>query len=234
MTSAHPASAVAARTGSVRRYDAVKRILDVLVSGVLLLLTLPLSIYATLQVWLEDRGPVLYRARRVGRHGRDFTMLKFRTMVLDAERLGGSSTATTDPRLTRAGRRLRRWKLDEVPQLVNVIRGDMSLVGPRPQVRWDVDRYTAPEQALLEVRPGITDWASIRFSNEGEILAGHEDPDAAYDLLIRPEKMTLALKYVEQRSLRTDIGILIRTAAALFSPPQQTLQRASDAPDRNG
>jgi lipopolysaccharide/colanic/teichoic acid biosynthesis glycosyltransferase len=184
---------------------------------------------------LEDGGPVLYRGTRVGLDGRPFPMLKFRSMVVDAARMGGPSTADDDPRLTRAGSSLRRWKLDELPQFINVLRGDMSLVGPRPQVPVDVDRYTADERQLLAVRPGITDWASVFFRHEGAILAGHPDPDRAYDELIRPRKIELGLAYVRHRSLRTDLRILGLTALAVLgsSRTDTVLARALPVDARN-
>ncbi|MCA1563426.1 MAG: sugar transferase, partial [Acidobacteria bacterium] len=142
--------------------------------------------------------------------------LKFRTMVADAEWVGGSSTPEDDPRITRVGALLRRYKLDELPQLVNVLRGEMSLVGPRPQVLEEVARYTPEERRLLEVQPGITDYASIRFRDEGAILKGQGDPHEAYVRLIRPEKMRLGLEYVRTHSFRTDLIIIGRTLAALL------------------
>ena len=171
---------------------------------------------AILAIWtrikLDGDGPAIYAGRRVGLGGRDFRMYKFRTMVTNADRVGGPSTPDDDPRLTRTGRFLRRYKLDELPQLVNVLKGDMSFVGPRPQVAEEVAGYTAEERELLSVRPGITDWASLRFHNEGEILAGHSDPDRAYAELIRPEKMRLGLEYVRRGTFRDDMGILVKTA----------------------
>ena len=143
-------------------------------------------------------------------------MYKFRTMVADADRIGGPSTSEDDPRLTRTGAMLRRYKLDELPQLVNVIKGDMSFVGPRPDVPTEVAKYTAEERLLLTVRPGITDWASLRFHNEGQILRGYEDPHAAYLQLIRPEKVRLGLEYVEHATFKTDLAILLRTLALLL------------------
>ena len=145
-----------------------------------------------------------------------FKMRKFRTMVVDADRIGGSSTPADDPRLTTIGKALRRWKIDEMPQLINVLLGEMSLVGPRPQVASDVARYTEDERRLLSVRPGVTDWASIEFRNEAEILRGHPDADNAYDELIRPEKIRLGLAYVDQRSLWVDLQILYLTAKAVL------------------
>jgi lipopolysaccharide/colanic/teichoic acid biosynthesis glycosyltransferase len=204
--------------GNTVGYAVAKRLLDVTVAAGVLVACAPLIAYAALRIKLEDGGPVFYRGSRVGRGGEPFAMLKFRSMVTDAARLGGSSTADDDPRLTRAGRFLRRWKLDELPQLLNVLRGEMSLVGPRPQVAWDVERYTERERRLLDVRPGITDWASVLFRNEGAILAGHADVDRAYDEHIRPRKIALGLRYVANRSLRTDLGILWLTARVVLRP----------------
>lgn len=197
-------------------YRHVKRAVDMVVSGVLLVLSSPAMFVVGLLIKRHDGGDVLYRAPRVGRDGNEFTMLKFRTMVIDAEKLGGSSTASNDSRITPVGTWLRSHKLDELPQLLNVLRGDMSLVGPRPQVSWDVDRYTPAERRLLSVAPGITDWASIKFRNEGEILAREADPDEAYDRLIRPEKIRLGLDYVERVSLRTDLSILGQTVRTVL------------------
>ncbi len=171
---------------------------------------------AILAIWarikLDRDGPAIYAGGRVGRGGREFRMYKFRTMVTNADRVGGPNTPDDDPRLTSTGRFLRRYKLDELPQLVNVLKGDMSFVGPRPQVQEEVAGYTPEERELLSVRPGITDWSSLRFHNEGEILAGHPDPDRAYAELIRPEKMRLGLEYVRRGRFRDDLDILVKTA----------------------
>lgn len=159
--------------------------------------------------------PVLYKAPRVGRHGQTFAMMKFRTMTVGADR-GASSTSTDDARITPFGASLRRAKLDELPQLLNVVRGEMSLVGPRPQVQWAVDVYDDRERRLLTVRPGMTDLASIWFNNEGERLAGAADPDAAYLQLIAPGKTALALSYVEGQTVRRYLHILVLTARAML------------------
>ena len=148
-----------------------------------------------------------------------FSMMKFRTMRVDAESMGGSSTPSDDPRVTPIGSFLRRFKLDELPQFWNVLVGDMSLVGPRPQVKWAVDKYSEEERLLLTVRPGITDPASLRFANEGAILKGHPDPDRAYFELIHPEKMRLSLDYVKHHSLAGDFKILLATVAAALGKP---------------
>ena len=208
-------------------YETTKRTVDVAVAAAVLLGTAPLSAVVAWRIRREDGGPALYRGIRVGRGGETFAMLKFRTMVVDAASRGGDSTANDDPRLTTTGHFLRRWKLDELPQFLNVLRGDMSLVGPRPQVVWDVERYTEEERHLLDVRPGITDWASIRYRHEGRILAGLADPDAGYDELIRPGKIELGLAYVRQRSLAVDLSILALTALAVLGHPRtdQLLER---------
>ena len=194
---------------------AAKRAFDVVLSAVGLVLLSP--ILAAMGVWIkmDSRGPVFYRGVRVGRLGRPFRIFKFRTMVEDAERLGSASTPEDDRRVTRVGRFLRKYKLDEVPQLLNVFVGDMSLVGPRPQVVWAVERYTPAEKAVLSIRPGITDYASLHFRNEGEILRGSSDPDKDYFEKIHPEKMRLSLEYVKTQSFWLDCAILMKTLGAI-------------------
>jgi lipopolysaccharide/colanic/teichoic acid biosynthesis glycosyltransferase len=193
-----------------------KRLFDLISSSIVLLLLSPLLLVVAIAIKRGSTGPVFYRGPRIGMDKRPFMMLKFRTMVIDADAKGPSSTSADDPRITKIGVFLRRFKLDELPQFINVFKGEMSLVGPRPQVAWAVDGYSAEEQRVLTVRPGITDWASIRFSNEGEILKGSTDPDRDYMILIHPEKMRLSLKYVDSVSFATDLGILLRTAGAVF------------------
>jgi lipopolysaccharide/colanic/teichoic acid biosynthesis glycosyltransferase len=189
----------------------VKRVLDLALSVAGLVVLAPLFLVVAALIRWEDGGPIFYRGVRAGRDGRPFRMLKVRTMVVDADRIGPPSTADDDPRITRVGRWLRRYKLDEFPQLLNVVKGDMSLVGPRPEVLQEVEQYVGEEKLLLSVRPGITDWASLRFYNEGEILRGSPDPHQTYREQIRPEKIRLGLEYVRHRSVRTDLVILART-----------------------
>jgi lipopolysaccharide/colanic/teichoic acid biosynthesis glycosyltransferase len=197
-----------------------KRLFDIVFSIIALIVVVPITAAASLLIWAHDGHAPLYRGLRVGRGGRDFRMVKLRTMVANGERLGGSSTAASDRRLTLLGAALRRFKLDELPQFWNVLVGDMSIVGPRPNVRpGGVDCYTMEERRLLTVRPGITDLASIVFSDEGEILKGSPDPDRLYDAVIRPWKNRLGLLYVERRDMTADACLIGLTVIALFSKP---------------
>jgi len=196
-------------------YPVAKRLFDIVFALLGLVLTLPLFAVIALLIKRDSEGPVFYRAPRVGKDGKPFKMLKFRTMVANADKIGGPSTANDDPRITRVGRFLRRYKLDELPQLINVLKGEMSFVGPRPEVQQYVDMYTEEEKAILTVKPGITDWASLWNSDEGAVLAGSPDPEKAYLELIRPTKIKLQLEYVRRRSFLTDLGILLRTVMAV-------------------
>jgi lipopolysaccharide/colanic/teichoic acid biosynthesis glycosyltransferase len=166
---------------------------------------------------LEDDGPIFYRGIRVGRYGKQFKIFKFRTMVVNAEQIGGPSTAADDSRITRIGKSIRKYKLDEVPQLINVFKGEMSLVGPRPEVQHYVDMFTGEEKAILTLRPGITDWASLWNPDEGSILSGSPDPERTYMEKIRPTKLKLQLKYVRERSFFVDLIIILRTVATVIS-----------------
>ena len=199
-------------------YELAKRTFDTAVAAIGLVVLSPVLGFIALRIKTSSPGPILYRGKRVGLNGETFDMLKFRTMVIDADQIGGSSTPEDDPRVTPVGKMLRRYKLDELPQLINVLKGDMSFVGPRPQVQWAVDLYTPEEREILEVRPGITDEASLRFSNEAEILKGSKDPDKDYIEKIHPEKMRLSLEYVRNRSFSGDLSIIARTAGTIFKP----------------
>jgi lipopolysaccharide/colanic/teichoic acid biosynthesis glycosyltransferase len=197
-----------------------KRALDVVVALVLLVVASPVLLVAMVAIWLQDGHSPLHRGVRVGRGNRDFRMIKLRSMTVDAEAKGGTSTARGDPRVTPLGQKLRRWKIDELPQFWNVLIGDMSLVGPRPNTRrGGVDRYTADEMRLLAIRPGITDLASVVFADEGDIIDSAADPDSAYDILIRPWKSRLGLLYVERRDVTTDLHLLWLTALAIVARP---------------
>ncbi len=197
--------------------DTGKRFLDLFVSSIAAFLLSPLILILGAVVWLEDFHPPLYVAPRVGRFNSMFKMVKLRSMRIGSDQTGVDSTAGNDSRITAIGRILRAYKLDELPQLWNVLKGEMSLVGPRPQVSREVDIYTETERELLTVKPGVTDLSSIVFSDEGEILKGSHDPDLAYNQLIRPWKSRLGLLYVHNRSLRLDIELIFLSALALIS-----------------
>ena len=198
----------------------MKRSFDLILSLLGLIVLAPVFAAVAVAIKIESAGPVFYRGLRAGRYGKAFRIFKFRTMVVKAEALGSASTPEDDQRITRVGRFLRKLKLDELPQLLNVVRGEMSLVGPRPQVPWAVEQYTPEERTILKVRPGITDPASVRFRNEGEILRGSADPDKDYFEKIHPEKMRLSIEYVQKQSFLLDCKILVQTMAAVVVPGQ--------------
>jgi lipopolysaccharide/colanic/teichoic acid biosynthesis glycosyltransferase len=195
----------------------IKRLFDITFTSIGLLLTASIFLALALLIKLQDGGPIFYRGVRVGRYGRLFKIYKFRTMVINAEKMGGPSTADDDPRITRIGKFIRNYKLDELPQLINVFKGEMSLVGPRPEVRHYVNMFTEEEKAILTVRPGITDWASLWNPDEGRILSGSPDPERTYMEEIRPTKLRLQLKYVRERSFMVDLSIILRTIATVIS-----------------
>ncbi len=196
---------------------ALIRALDVGAAVLGLTLALPILVPLLLALWMQDRYSPFYVAPRMGRNGRPFRMVKLRSMRPNADKTGVDSTAANDNRITRLGHFIRRYKLDELTQLWNVLKGEMSLVGPRPNVERETRLYTAEELRLLSVRPGITDYASIVFADEGEILSGHSDPDLAYNQLIRPWKSRLGLFYVEHRSLGLNVKLVWLTSIAMLS-----------------
>jgi len=196
-----------------------KRAFDILAATLGLLLVSPLLLPVMLAIWLQDFRSPFYIAARVARGGRRFHMVKFRSMVPNADRIGGSSTAGDDRRITALGRFVRAYKIDELMQLWNVLKGDMSLVGPRPQAELDAGLYTDEERAMLSVRPGITDPASIVFSDEGEVLHGSPDPDLLYNQIIRPWKSRLALAYIRHRTFCLDLRLIVLTVVAIVSRP---------------
>jgi len=197
-------------------YPLIKRTLDIAIALIGIVLTSPVLCLLAVIIKTNSTGPAVYAGERVGKDGKPFKLYKFRTMVVDADTIGGPSAGDDDPRITRVGRILRKYKLDEFPQLANVLKGDMSFIGPRPEVQQEVELFTGEEKAILSIRPGITDYASIKFNNEGEILAGSEDPHQAYLQKIRPEKMRLGLEYVKNRSLWVDTKIMAKTITTLI------------------
>lgn len=195
----------------------MKRLFDIVASAIGLVIGSPFLLIAMVAIWAQDFKSPFYIAPRVGRNGDLFRMFKLRSMVTNADKSGVSSTSAGDRRITPIGHVIRRYKLDELVQLWNVLRGDLSLVGPRPDVPGEVALYTPEERRLLSVRPGITDIASIVFSDEGDILNGQADPDRAYRELISPWKHELALFYIDKRSMVVDLQIIWLTCVAIIS-----------------
>ena len=195
----------------------MKRILDIVCSFFGLIVLSPLLIPVMILVWLQDFHSPFYIAPRVGKNCRIFKMVKLRSMVFDADQTGVDSVSSNDSRITLIGRFIRKYKLDEFAQLWNVLKGDMSLVGPRPNVKRETDLYTDVEKGLLSVNPGITDFSSIVFSDENDILQDSKDPDIDYNQLIRPWKSRLGLLYVRHQSFLLDCVLVLLTVVALFS-----------------
>jgi lipopolysaccharide/colanic/teichoic acid biosynthesis glycosyltransferase len=193
----------------------VKRLFDVLVGAAALLLLSPLFLGVAIAIKLSSPGPIFYRAVRVGRHGVLFKLYKFRSMVVNADKIGAGITTAHDPRITPIGRFLRRTKLDELPQLINVLRGEMSLVGPRPEDPRYVALYTEAQRRVLRARPGMTSLASVRYRNEQALLSG-ADWETRYIQQIMPDKLAIDLQYMERATLLSDLGVLWQTFLALF------------------
>jgi lipopolysaccharide/colanic/teichoic acid biosynthesis glycosyltransferase len=195
----------------------IKRLFDLVSSFCGLVMTSPVLVPAIVAVWLQDRHTPFYVAPRVTRGGGIFSMVKLRSMVVNADTTGVDSTGAADKRITAIGHLIRRYKLDELTQLWNVFIGDMSLVGPRPNVKRETDLYTSIEKKLLTVKPGITDFSSIVFSDEGDILADKPNPDLTYNQLIRPWKSRLGIFYIEHQNLFLDIRLCVLTALAIVN-----------------
>jgi lipopolysaccharide/colanic/teichoic acid biosynthesis glycosyltransferase len=186
----------------------LKRLVDIVVSLFFLFLLSPILLLLAILIKLESNGPVFYLQVRVGLHGKDFRIFKFRTMFIGSDKAGLLTVGGRDPRITKVGVFIRKYKLDELPQLINVLFGDMSLVGPRPEVRKYVAMYNVEQLKVLNVKPGITDYASIQYSDENELLAKSEDPEKTYIDEIMPAKLLLNLKYINEISLLTDLKII--------------------------
>ena len=214
----------------------IKRFIDIFCAAAGLIATSPVLLPVMFLVWKQDGHSPFYIADRVGLRGRSFRMVKLRSMVINADKSGVDSTSANDVRITAVGHFIRRFKLDELSQLWNVLIGDMSLVGPRPNVKSEVDRYTDVEAGLLQSKPGITDISSIVFSDEGDILRDSEDPDLDYNRLIRPWKSRMGLFYIEKQSVVLDLSLIALTALAIVSKSRaltilDTILRRLDAPD---
>lgn len=195
----------------------MKRIFDVTASGLGLLLLSPLFLIVAIWIRLDSPGPVFYRQTRVGRYNKDFRLLKFRSMRVGSDKKGLITVGGRDPRVTRSGYYIRKYKLDELPQLINVFKGDMSLVGPRPEVRKYVDLYTPEQLHVLDVRPGITDMASIRYRNENELLEQAADPEQFYRDTVMQDKLRINLEYISGHSFFKDIKIILMTFKAVVT-----------------
>lgn len=189
----------------------MKRLFDIVASGLGLIVLSPVFLLLAVWIKLDSKGPVFYRQVRVGYKNRDFRIFKFRSMKQGADKGSLVTIGKRDPRVTNSGYFIRRLKLDELPQLINVLTGDMSLVGPRPEVRHYVDYWTPEQMHVLDVRPGITDPASIRFRNESELMAQVEDPEKYYIEVIMQEKIKLYLEYVEKQGFWYDLGLILKT-----------------------
>ncbi len=197
----------------------MKRLIDISISLMGLLLFTPILLPVCLLIWIQDFSSPFYIAPRVGKDGEVFRMVKLRSMIVNADLTGVDSTSANDPRITPIGHFVRRFKLDEITQLWNVLKGDMSLVGPRPNVQRETKLYTDDEQRLLSVKQGITDLSSIVFSDLGDVLKDSSDPDLVYHQIVRPWKSRLSLVYVENQSLWLDIRLIFLTVVTLVSRP---------------
>ena len=194
----------------------MKRLCDIVLSAVGLLCLSPLLLVVALWVKIDSTGPVFYRQLRVGRYNTDFRIYKFRSMYTDSDKRGLITIGGHDPRVTRAGYYIRKLKLDELPQLINVLLGDMSFVGPRPEVRKYVDMYTPEQLHVLDVRPGITDAASIKYRNENDILARQANPERYYIDVVMQDKLRINLEYVAHNSLLEDLKLIFETFKAII------------------
>ena len=189
----------------------LKRIFDILLAAVGILILLPVFLLVVAWIKFDSRGPAFYKQIRVGKDNRDFQLLKFRSMRIGSDKSGLLTIGGRDPRVTRSGYFIRKYKIDELPQLINVLIGDMSLVGPRPEVRKYVELYNADQRRVLLVKPGITDLASLEYFNENELLSQSTNPEETYIEVVMPHKLMLNLKYIEQAGLATDVQIILRT-----------------------
>lgn len=195
----------------------IKRIFDIIFSLTGLILLSPVLIVISILIKFDSKGQVLYKQTRVGRNNKDFKLLKFRTMNPDSDKKGLLTVGGRDPRITKTGYYLRKYKLDELPQLINVLYGEMSFVGPRPEVRKYVELYTEDQKSVLNVSPGITDVASIKYKNENELLEKAEDPEKYYIEKIMPDKIKLNLEYINERSFFKDFKVIMKTLSAVIS-----------------
>lgn len=194
----------------------MKRLFDICCSVLVLTLLLPVWLVIAVVVALESPGGAFYKQVRVGKHNRDFNLYKFRTMRTGSDKKGLLTVGERDNRITRVGYFLRKYKIDEFPQLFNILKGDMSIVGPRPEVRRYVDLYTPEQMRVLSVRPGLTDYASIEYVHENEVLAASSNPEQTYINEVMPAKLALNLKYIENQSIAVDLSLIFKTFVAIL------------------
>jgi len=195
----------------------LKRIFDICFSLIGLILLLPIFLFISILIIIDSKGGVFYKQVRVGKDEIDFKLFKFRSMRTDSDKKGLLTVGGRDSRITRMGYYIRKYKIDELPQLINVLLGDMSLVGPRPEVRRYTDLYNDEQKKVLSVKPGITDYASIEYSNENELLGKADNPERVYIDEIMPAKLKLNLRYIQEQGLLTDVKIIIKTILKILS-----------------
>ena len=199
------------------KYAIIKRGLDFFFSLIFLIILMPFFIIIALLIIIDDGFPIMYRQTRVGKNGNLFKILKFRTMKRNADALGKLTISDKDPRITKIGYVLRKYKIDELPQLWNILKGEMSFIGPRPEVPEYVALYNTEQRDVLNVRPGLSDYASLDYINENEILSKYSTPEEAYTNIVMPQKLQLSLKYIDDMSLKTDMSIAIKTIIKIFN-----------------
>lgn len=195
----------------------IKRLFDIIFSILGLIVLLPLFLVVTLLILIDSKGGAFFFQSRVGKNNRDFQMIKFRTMFSDSEKKGFLTVGNTDARITTIGRWLRRYKIDEFPQLLNILKGEMSFVGPRPEVRKYVDLYNDEQMSVLSVKQGLTDYASLEYIKENEILEQYDNPEEVYIEKIMPEKLALNIKYIKDKGFFTDLKIMLKTIQKIFT-----------------
>ena len=197
-------------------YLFAKRVFDLILASVVLFISFPFFVFFSIAIKLDSKGGVFYRAKRTGKNSRVFKMYKFRSMFENADKIKIFSTSEDDSRITKIGKLMRKYKIDEIPQLMNILKGEMSFVGPRPEVPYYTSMFKGEEKDILSIKPGFTDFASVKFRNEAELLKGSDNPDKAYEELIRPEKIRLQLKYMQKRNFWLDIKIVLKTISKVL------------------
>jgi len=194
-----------------------KRVFDILFSLFALIVLSPLFVVISILIILDSKGSIFFIQKRVGKDGKDFTLIKFRTMLKESEAKGLLTVGEKDKRITRIGGRLRKYKMDELPQLINIVKGEMSFVGPRPEVRKYVEFYSPAQLEVLSVKPGLTDYASLEYINESELLKSFADPEKAYIDKVMPDKLALNLQYINEQGFLNDLEIIWKTIRQIFS-----------------